>query len=222
MFDPIELSAGKLQSLAYITGVYLGDGGVFYNKANRSYLFILNTIDKDFAEYTARHLKNLLGKEARIYERPEKPPRKPFYRVEVHSKDLYFFLLEECQRKLAFPNYVYHLSKENRKLVLRGLFDSDGWFSKAKGKYVVCQLGIAKSNPYIADVPALLRSVNVDCGKLRPMKKRDKDSKQLFRVLVNKRSWILNGMKFTAYRKQSRVDEYAATSETITLEAKEG
>ena len=214
----IGQSAGKLKSYAYILGTYLGDGCAYHDTHNRSYLYILNTIDEDFADRVFNELENLLNKKPRRYLRPAKGNRKPVHRVEVNSKELYAKLRNDTFDKMLLPPEAFNWPEDARKNLIIGAFDSDGWVSKSSlaSGVSVYQLGIAKSKLYIKEMPKLLKSVGVACGKPNRMKQSREDGASLIRILVNKRSWVDAGMKFTAKRKQDRMNEYVtATSETI-------
>lgn len=208
----IGQSAGKLDSFAYLLGVYLGDGCAHYRKQSRTYLFILNTIDEDFALRVKEAIKVLLDKDARHYVTSPRGNRKAVHRIEVCSKQLYKVLVDDTLEKTVIPQYVWDWPRERRKLLLIGAFDSDGWFSKSKtrtGKYVY-QLGIAKGAPWMKHITSLLNSVGIDCGKANLMKRNDSKNIPILRVLVNKHSWIANDMRFTAQRKHQRQLDYTS------------
>jgi hypothetical protein len=207
----IGQSAGKTKALHYIIGVYLGDGCASYSPQSRSYTFILNTIDKDFAEATMDSLETLLEKKPRMYEIKKEPPRKLVYRVEINSKDLYEYLKKETLNKLIIPDFI----KENqdKKLVrefVAGLMDSEGWFSRTvtRSGFTVYQMGIAGAEAFVTELPEYFKAHGLECGKICKMKVKP-GHKPMLRILINKISWINEGFYFKIQRKQNKCNEFA-------------
>lgn len=207
----IGQSAGKTKALYYIIGVYLGDGCASYNPKSRSYSFILNTIDKDFAEATMDSLETLLDKRPRMYEIKKEPPRKLVYRVEINSKDLYEYLKKETLNKLIIPDFIKeNQDKELAREFVAGLMDSEGWFSRTtqKSGFTVYQMGIAGAEAFVTELPEYFRTHQLECGKISKMKSKP-GHRLMLRILINKISWINEGYYFKIQRKQSKCNEFA-------------
>lgn len=102
--------------LAYVIGVYLGDGSAFYHRTNQSYRICLAVKDKEFADSFSKAVSKLLGRTS-----PYKvtPCERELHHVEVGSYVLFTFLkqgLAKLKRYIkAFP-----------KGFLRGFYESEG------------------------------------------------------------------------------------------------
>jgi len=205
----LEQSAGKINDIAYILGVYLGDGYAKRNRFSRSYDFILNTIDDDFAESVIKSLKEITQKEPRHRKYQPKGNRRLVNRIEVCSKELVLFLQEKTLRKLIIPTELFYSSEETKRYFIAGIMDSDGWISKniKKTGFVDYQLGIAKGLPWIKDLPRFFKEFGLECGELNNIKVK-RDNKPIVRLLINKVSWIKKKCFFTISRKQNRMLEY--------------
>lgn len=210
----IGQSAGKLRSLYYLMGVYLGDGWFGYIKANRSYLFRIDCIDADFAQATADALENILNKSITISYITKRPKnKKPIYSISVNCKELEDFFLKDSLRKQKIPDWVMETKDRNLiKEFAAGLLDSDGWMAKSKTKNssIVYQLGVAGSNGWIIDFHKLLQVNGLKTGRINRMKSNS-GRKKMLRFLINKWSFIENGFYFKIKRKQDRVNEFSKT-----------
>ena len=204
-------SAGKLKSLAYLVGVYLGDGYAAYVPQNRSFVFALNTIDEDFAITTMEAIYDLLGKKARICRTPARPPRQLVHRVAVNSKDLVLFLKQETLNKIIIPQFIWKADKEAQRAFIAGIMDSEGWMAICtQNGFTAYQLGIAGTEPWVKELPDFFGKFGLKCGPIKPMKVK-RNEKPKVRVLINKISWISNKCYFNIKRKQSRIQKYDET-----------
>lgn len=212
-------SAGKnkTKALAYITGVYLGDGCI--TKVQGYWRFRLNTIDREFAEATMEALEVLLGRRTKIFG-PYKDKRysksKPFWSISIGVKDL-FWMKEATGNKAIVPKYIKLGSVEEKREFIAGVMDSEGFIAKAKwvtnrnghhweGKRFL--LGVGATEGWIDEFIAVAMSIGV-----LPNKRNDytitSTGKRKVSYLLNKESFLKAGCYFKIKRKQNRLLEYA-------------
>ncbi|RLF79430.1 DNA endonuclease [Thermococci archaeon] len=103
-------------SLAYVTGIYFGDGSVNIH-SDHKYRLRLKVVDKEFAEAFARALKEIGAKPHMGYE--NNITRSGRWYVESTSKSLYMFLKQPKEK-------LFEVAREYPKEFLRGFFDSEG------------------------------------------------------------------------------------------------
>jgi hypothetical protein len=112
-------------------------------------------------------------------------------------------------------------NKDAIKSFIAGIMDSEGWVSVSRHKHLrkngvlyeknVYQLGVTASDGWIVDFIEFLRKQGVKTGVLKRMKTVT-GKKQMLRFLINKWSWIENGLYFTVQRKQRRIEEFSLSS----------
>lgn len=101
--------------LAYIVGVYFGDGSISLN--DYKYRIRLKVVDKEFAEAFAEALREI-GTNPQFYE--ESDGRRKRFVAEATSKSLYKFL-EKPKEEL------FEVAKAYPREFLKGFFDSEGY-----------------------------------------------------------------------------------------------
>ena len=120
--------------LGYIIGVCLGDGSITCRKT--AHAIKLDTIDEDFSSYFADILEKWSGKKPSIKLREggvERLPGdryymcKPKYRVVVSAVELAEFL----KKKIKNLEWIYNTDKEFKKMIVKGLFDSEGSINRS-------------------------------------------------------------------------------------------
>lgn len=198
-------SAGKIKALAYITGVYLGDGCVTRHPSY-SVRFRLNTIDYDFAEHTNNALYELLGRKAKkIYVYEVKKSSKPNCSVSLGCKELCDFLEEETQQKQKIPSYVYSYNKEYLLEFTAGLMDSEGSVTIHKDKERTISIRFKSTSVWTPDFNALLQSLGAKTSltKEPPYKPWYKEP---YNIRITTKSFIKTGMYFKIKRKQDRIE----------------
>jgi intein-encoded DNA endonuclease-like protein len=110
------------EDLGYVIGVRLGDG--YTRETSRNYIIGLGAKDKEFVEKFATCLTKVLGRRPiRLWKIAGK------YVAEASSKTLYELLRKPVDLK-RIRRYVEHCPKCTAAF-LRGLFDSEGYISKA-------------------------------------------------------------------------------------------
>jgi intein-encoded DNA endonuclease-like protein len=122
-------SAGT--SLAYVFGVYLGDGCISQRKGYDLYNFKMNCIDEDFASATANALSDVLGKEVSVNRCNDSKYTKGFYyaintSIYINGK----MFIDDTQSKTIIPSYVFDWGIESKKMFIIGLMDSEGYVCK--------------------------------------------------------------------------------------------
>jgi hypothetical protein len=216
-------SAGKnkAEALAYITGVYLGDGCLtsIRSREGKNWRFRLNTIDRDFAEATMDALEILFSRRTKIfgpYQDKRFPKSKPHWEISFGTKEL-FWLKEATAQKTIIPKFIKLGSADEKREFVAGVMDSEGFICQAgwktnrngncwEGKRYL--LGVGATEPWIDEFAGVLMSLGV-----QPNKRNDATvtvtGKRKVMYLLNKESFLEAGCYFKIGRKQERLLEYA-------------
>lgn len=112
-------------ALAYVLGVLRGDGGVYANPANKSFVVILEVADKEFAENFRSALHELgfnpnMWQVNILYFRTSTPSGKKGWRVEAQSKIFYDWYNSMFLADLKKAIEGHEIS------FLRGFYESEG------------------------------------------------------------------------------------------------
>lgn len=230
----IGQSAGK--SFAYILGVYLGDGCVTKSGANDC--FRLNTIDIEFATATRVAFLEygpLTANSLSVHA--VKKSSKPNCALSIRQDDICRTLVDDTERKIKIPDYVFEWPRENQLAFITGLMDSEGFVgansNPTNRRYY---MGFKSCDAWVPEFIELLESVGVRIGKVQTEKPLQPHYKPPTRFTIKMQSWIDAGCRFNIQRKQGRVEEWKAagayerraknprrlTSETICSEPKLG
>lgn len=199
-------SAGK--DYAYLLGTYFGDASVV-KRTEHCYTFTIEAIDKDFIERVRNELESYTGKKVNIFERSRKTGTgKVMYALTCSKKLLFKQFIDDTGDCKFIPDYVYEWPEENRIAFLEGVLDSDGWVSQRTNPFGITQfrMGYAVTYSWGVDVKRLLESVGVFCSNIGESKQ--KSGKISLRFAINMKSFVESGVKFTAQRKQARVNMY--------------
>ncbi len=206
----IRQSAGK--DVAYLLGVYLGDGCVTHAGRKRDTpIFKLNTIDQDFAEAVKQSLSNLTDAVVSISKHDVKKSSKPNYCLQSQCKELCRRLVVDTAGKDYIPEYVFTWNKEDKLQFIIGLMDSEGFVAansnSTNRRYY---MGYKSCDPWVGGFIAILQSVGIRVGKISEEKPRKPTYKVPTRFAIKMQSWIDSGARFNIARKQGRVDEWAS------------
>jgi hypothetical protein len=212
----IGQSAGK--TFAYLLGVYLGDGcvttsGYESSLGRASFVFRLNTIDRDFAEATADALLELTGKRPNIRQHPVKKGSDNFAMSHA-CRELTDALVADTQDKQIIPAYVFTWSDDEKRAFIAGVMDSEGFVAQNKdgGLYGrAYYMGYKSCDAWVPDFVRILQSVGVQIGKIGIEQPRKPGYKVPQRFTIKMQSWVDSGCKFNIARKQQRVDHWAAS-----------
>jgi hypothetical protein len=203
--------------LAYILGVYLGDGSIYCNhKRNDTLIFSLEAIDRDFVEETKRILELLLQRSFTIKESNRN--KTPLYKLRFGNNSFCKWLQNETRCKNELPKCIPLENTPVTKRFLEGLLDSEGYVSVSKKpqpryKRLSYKLGIAMSSPWIDELPKYFEAVGVriTSKRTRLCNKMTKPSTEYSLSLLD---FIPSGLKFNIKRKQDRVNTYAKLLQT--------
>jgi intein-encoded DNA endonuclease-like protein len=123
-YIPLPELVKPSEDLGYVIGVRLGDG--YTRETSYDYIIGLKAKDKEFVEEFGRRLGNVLGREP---IKPKFRKNERTYVADARSKTLYELLRKPVDLK-RIKKYVEHCKKCTAAF-LRGLFDSEGYVSKA-------------------------------------------------------------------------------------------
>ncbi|MEK9207968.1 MAG: LAGLIDADG family homing endonuclease [Patescibacteria group bacterium] len=196
-------SAGKINSIAYLFGVYLGDGNVSRGD-NYDVDFRLNTIDYDFAQAVQDALFNVIGRIGKIYTYPVKKSTKPNNYIRLGCKDFCDYLEAETLKKEKLPDFIWKASKKTRKEFIAGLMDSEGYICKDKRSNFF-EIGFKTTSEWTKDVNRLLQLLGCETS-LKECKPYKSWYKKCYRIRIKPQSFIKSNLYFKIQRKQDRVN----------------
>jgi len=204
--------------LAYICGVYFGDGSI--QDLGSKCLFSLTTIDLDFAEYTRSCFEPFVGPlPGGISEyQDQRKGRSKTYIMRVHATEFCDFVQRACDRKQKLPEFVFdHISL--KKSFVEGFFDSEGWVAKSrakisnpKSKYhnnFVYRAGVGCTNPLMIDIGKMMLELGLQINNLYT--DVIPSGKTFYRYCLNMDSVVSSKLVSHIARKQNRINEYRAS-----------
>lgn len=201
-------SAGKTKHLAYLLGVYLGDGWI--GMVQGYHRFRLNTIDNDFAETAAESLESINGYRPKINIHPVSKSSKPNHSIAANGKNL-SWMVEATERKNKIPSCVWKMDKESKLAFIAGIMDSEGYASKGtQGRLTV---GLKACDGWINDFYRFMISMGVTIGKIG--EENLPSGKIAKRFHFNIWSWIDAGCYFNIQRKENRIKEWASNPQRL-------
>lgn len=203
------------KSFAYILGVFLGDGCVTnaWNRGRKDRLvFRLNAIDEDFIRATEAALQNLSDYAVTVNCYAVPKSTKPNWAIHFSDQTFCERLVKETDRKCKIPEYVAEWPREQKLAFIAGLMDSEG-FVAANGNHTGRRfyMGFKSCDLWVSDFIRILQSVGILVGKIGVEKPLKPGYKTPMRFAIKMQSWVDSGARFNIIRKQSRVDEWAAT-----------
>ena len=192
------------EELAYLFGVYLGDGCCYKNKS-----FTIVSGDKDVIERTSEIVKHLFKKEGRLSE--IHPNNKILFRFRAYNKELFEALTSQTKNKSELPSFVLNADFKIITAFVAGLMDTDGYISTGINKYgwQRYSLGFINSADWLENFIFLLQKNGVKVGKKTLKKKyRGQDEKDCYQININLRSFTEKGFYFNCERKQELLEKY--------------
>lgn len=210
--------AGKIQyngsfdekSLAYLFGVYLGDGCC--SRTANHYCFSILSEDRDVIERTKEIVNLSLNKNYPLtYLKPNKTN---LYRFRSWNKWLFEMLKSETANKTKIPQIIINSKIGIIAEFVAGLMDTDGYISTGKTRLGQQRfsLGFINSGEWLDPFIILLQFLEVKVGKKILKKKyRSKDEKDCFQININLRSFVEAGLYFNCQRKQQILDKYKSS-----------
>jgi len=200
----IRQSAGKTKSLAYVIGVYLGDGWMGHVESNSSWSFRLNTIDMDFAIATQEAIFNLTGNKGHICTYPVSKSSKLNHSLTQGSKDL-FWIPPATAGKTMFPDIVWEWTREEKLELIAGLLDSEGYVAHSVTHPNAITVGLKATDRWMLDLYKMCQQLGIKVGKIG--RETLPSGKVAVRFHFNAQSFIDNGCYFKIKRKQERIDK---------------
>lgn len=204
----IGQSAGKTKHLAYLLGVYLGDGWI--GPINGYYRFRLNTIDSDFAEATASSLEAINEFKPSISVHPVSKSSKPNHSISANGR-LLSWMVMATEKKSKIPPCVWKLNKEAKLAFVAGIMDSEGYVAKGTNERMT--LGLKACDGWLNDFYRLMNSIGVKIGKIG--RENLPSGKIASRFHFNIWSWIDAGCYFNIKRKNNRIIEWASNPQRL-------
>ena len=198
------------QALSYIVGVYFGDGCVTNRKFNKddseNRCFALQTIDKDFRDYTVEQF-GLAFPEGRAYPHDHNRTGKGMV-YSMRGERVGQMIEAMTGKRTLIPNFVY-ASRGNTMAFLEGLLDSEGWVTDTtylKKNEIACVIGFAITSELAHEFKRMLESLGVKVGKIHTKKlPSGKVAKQMH---FNVASFLESGLTFHCWRKQRKVEAH--------------
>lgn len=197
------------KNLAYIIGVFLGDGTICSDKRT----FCLQTIDRDFAEKTQKSIETLSKNSVRLVERARKTKAdRTVYAVYASDVVLCRLLSGKTSGRKNLPIDFASWDKVLRDELISGLLDSEGYVSMTKVHVYngePCfdmKIGIGACDPWIYELHQFLQEVGIKVGAIT--REKIKSGKIFAKFIFNKKSFIDNKLYFNIFRKQQRIENY--------------
>jgi hypothetical protein len=196
------------KELSYLLGVFLGDGSISQKRT-----FELQTIDRDFAEYTQARMF-VCGKNNPTLKEVGRltSAGKIVYRASLHDAEFCRVIRRFCPDKESLPREFYSWPWTIQKELIEGLMDSEGYVSKYNehlaGIHTVYQMsvGIGAKNGWLKELHSFLREKGWKIGEITTSIL--KDGNGFFKFHFNKSDFLSRDLKFNIQRKQSRLDAW--------------
>lgn len=137
--NSIKPSLGPSSALAYILGVFLGDGWIYHRK--HTYSICLEAKDREFCESFMGVLSEIGLHPSILYK-----DKREVWRVTASSKSFYKLLNSFDHQKIR------NLAKEYPKDFIRGFYESEGCltvYRPKKYQYVTFQVCIVNTNKWL-------------------------------------------------------------------------
>lgn len=193
------------KEMAYLFGVYLTDGCITGEGK-----FILQVIDKDFAEQTLKCIKAVYPTcTAEVWERENtkgKWNKNTQYCISCGFTSLKPFFEQQTGKKHHVPYIIWGAPRIVQKWFVAGIMDGDGYITKTKrknGKYSY-KIGVGKvEDGWILEFEELLHKLGVKTGKRQ--RSLTKNGVPFICLVIKNNSFLENGLFFTIGRKKERV-----------------
>lgn len=190
--------------LAYILGVFLGDGSITGNRS-----IVLATTDEDFAKEFMKNMKRWSGIESSMKQLPGKISN--FYGRLYESKSSWLASTHSVEIVNFLKNFdlssIKSASSGIKAAFLRGLFDSDGSITRTRN---VVTLQLTNTNKMLINlVFRLMKDLGFEDIRITKEKARF-SSKIVYRIRTGRKYNILLFYKkvgFSIKRKQSKLRE---------------
>lgn len=209
------------KELAYLFGVYLTDGSVSVSRSG-TWMFQLQVIDKEFAEFTLECVKKLVPGRSNVNEYLFSPSgfnKRPCRKFCVGAKISEYKDVLESQTGLKhhIPFCMWDAPLELKKWFVAGVMDGDGWIALAKINRASPRfsIGVGKTEgSWILEFREFVQKMGVTVNKLDRELSHEKNGKMtvpMIRLHFNSESFVRSGLFFTVKRKQDRLVELRTT-----------
>lgn len=215
------MNLNPTRQLAYVTGVYLGDGCVCYSPKYGKPYFCLNAVDRDFVEHTAECLAFTTGKRWTVFEDTwqRKAGKSPMYKVVAYGKEFAGWLRDQCHGKQKLPGWIKSGCPEHQRSLIAGVMDSQGsvWESRSKGpngeEKVQTMIAVYTAAPWLKDFCRVLEDLGVVLltRTAKTACKWNEYTRPVYRQNIQTRSFVLSGCYFAMRRKQEKLETYASS-----------
>lgn len=197
------------QALAYLVGVYFGDGCVPTGRTQ----MVVKSIDVDLIDHIVKTY--LVWKpDGKFNIHAEQQHEKAFgkkelTRVTIDGGDE---LKQITNARTELPGIVHKYPKD----FIEALLDSDGFASLVVDKSTIrFQVGIAKTNDIYHDVYKLITRSGIKCQKMQV--RILPSGKILKRIRFNPASFLESCLQFHARRKQERVEKFRQMHASVSF-----
>lgn len=213
------------KEVAYLLGVYLGDGSVWDNGCGVK-VFGIVASDKDFVEEVARCIGEVVGNIPNIGINYKHNRKHPYYRCQTSKSALPMWLVEQTHHKTIIPQIILDSNDVLKKEFIAGLLDSEGYVSLSKrhmyGGHEVfdMQIGFSVQDPWIFEFRDILIKMGICCNSVGRYTSLHVKSKIMYRFTINKRSFVDSGLYFKIRRKQDRIEHYKSLFPSSTTKRK--
>lgn len=210
------------KELAYLFGVYLGDGHISVdgvkNDGSKYYKFELSSIDKDFVEFTLNCVKKINSNcNANIYVKypgnflldGKKYKRQKVYRIGCGFTEYASLFKEETNNKHHIPYLIWNASLDIKRWFVAGIMDSDGWIShncRKDGRYFY-SIGVGQvEEGWIWEFKSLLQQMGVSIYK--PQIRKKDGRKPFVQLDIRPITFVSSGLFFVIKRKQDKLKKF--------------
>ncbi|MBM3234109.1 hypothetical protein FJZ19_03370 [Candidatus Pacearchaeota archaeon] len=149
--------------LAYLCGVFAGDGSIGYRENKKEYCIKCVGNPKDEQEYYNELIANLIKKLFNLEIKPKFHDKKTTYGVSIYSKSLVKYLTEfiglplgKKYSKLGIPK-IFLKDKRLINNFISGVADTDFHLAIKRGYYPVIK-GVSKSKVFIEEIKKFLEN----------------------------------------------------------------
>ncbi|MFA5797462.1 MAG: LAGLIDADG family homing endonuclease [Candidatus Woesearchaeota archaeon] len=159
------------EDLAYLCGVFAGDGSIGYRRKKNEYALKVVGNPKDEREFYHQVIGPKFEKVFGIFPRMKYHDSKTTYGFSVYSKSIYMYLVNVIglPSGVKYPSLkIPEIFLDDKKLIIafiRGVFDTDGCISFKKGskirpKYPNISLA-SKSEYFIEEIAKFLKTTDL-------------------------------------------------------------
>lgn len=209
--------------LSYVLGVYYGDATItrawINGDGSERYQMRLRVIDREFIERFAAALEDAFpGSNACIQFEMNNGTKghwgkKPLHMVTVR-RGVPEYIQSIAGKRTLIPSVVYRSDADIRAFV-EGVLDSEGWVhvaSQEKGRFYL-QIGFAMASEMVYEAQKMLNRMGIKTARIKT--KRYPSGKILKSCMFNTASFIESGLRFTATRKQKKIDAFVAAQQML-------